>query len=88
MTNYSVKNIPIPSKNQYKIRLISKAEKVIKTMRWKCLEFLGKLNSSNLESHGFKSIKCLLTIQEMTDFENDLRQTLKSVEFRQISNSF
>ena len=88
MTNYSVKNIPIPSKNQYKIRLISKAEKVIKTMRWKCLEFLGKLNSSNLESHGFKSIKCLLTIQEMTDFENDLRQMLKSVEFRQISNSF
>ena len=57
-------------------------------MRWKCLESLGKFNSSNVESYSFKSVKCLPAIQEMKDFENDLRQMLKSVEFRQISNSF
>ena len=27
-------------------------------MRWKCLEILGKLNSNNGESYGFKPVKC------------------------------
>ena len=88
ITNYSVKNIPIPSKHQYKIQLISKLEKVMKGMRWKCLEFLGKLISYNVESYGIKSVKCPPAIQEMTDFENDLQEIIKSVEFRQICNSF
>ena len=57
-------------------------------MRRKCLEFLRKLNSNNVESYGFKSVKCPPGIQEMTDFENDLQQMIKNVEFRQISNSF
>ena len=45
-TNYSSKNISVPSKHQYKIYLTSKVEKMIKRMRWKCLEFLGKLSSN------------------------------------------
>ena len=57
-------------------------------MRWKCLEFVRKLNSNNVESYGFKSVKCPPAIQEMTDFENDLQQMIKSVEFRQIRNNF
>ena len=57
-------------------------------MRWKCLEFRGKLNSNNVESYGFKSVKCPLAIQEMADFENGLQQMIKNVEFRQRSNSF
>ena len=35
--NYSEKNIPIPSKEQYKIHLISKVEKFIKRMRWESI---------------------------------------------------
>ena len=57
-------------------------------MRWKCPEFLGKFNSNNVESYGFKPVKCPPAIQEMTDFENDLQQMIKSVEFRQIRNNF
>ena len=45
--NYSKKNIPIPSKHNYKIMLVSKIEKVIKRMRWKTLEFLGKLDNDD-----------------------------------------
>ena len=44
--NYSDKNIPIPPKQTYKIHLISKTEKFIKNIRWKALQFLGKLESS------------------------------------------
>ena len=72
ITDYSVKYIPIPSKHQYKIQLITKTEKVIKRMRRKSLELLGKINSNNVESYGFKSVKYPPAIQEMTDFENDL----------------
>ena len=40
---YSNKNIPIPSENEYKLRLIMKTENVLKRMHWKALTFLGKL---------------------------------------------
>ena len=42
----STKNIPIPSKDEYEIQLVSKIEHVTKRMRWKDLECLGKLNNS------------------------------------------
>ena len=47
-------------------------------MRWKCLEFLGELKIKNVESYGFKLVKCLPpTTQEMTDFDNDSQQIIK-----------
>ena len=50
---HPMQNIPIPSQHQYKIQLISKAEKLIKRMRWKTLEFLGKLSSNNNNNQTF-----------------------------------
>ena len=64
--NYSEKNIPIPSKEQYKIHLISKVEKFIKRMRWKALQFLEKLESTNKETFGFRSRKCPPAVEELT----------------------
>ena len=54
--------------------LTSKIEKVIKRMRWKVLEFLGKLdsNSNKNETDGFKSLKFPPAVEEMAQFENDL----------------
>ena len=52
--DYSGKNIPIPSKQYYKIHLLSKTEKFIKRIRWKALEILGKLESTGIEIYGFK----------------------------------
>ena len=63
-------------------------EQVIEGMRGKCLEFFGKLNRNNVESPGFKSVKCPTAIKEMTDFENNLQQMINSVEVREIRNSF
>ena len=48
--NYSHKNTLIPSQQDYKMHLISKTEKFIKGIRWKALEFLGKLNSTEKET--------------------------------------
>ena len=75
--DYSTKNIPVPSKDEYEIQLVSKIEHVIKSMKWKALEYLGKLNNSIKETYGFKSRKCPPTVKEMTNFEEDLRLMIK-----------
>ena len=86
--NYSEKNIPIPSKEQYKIHLISKVEKFIKRMRWKALQFLGKLESTNKETFGFHSRKCPPAVEKLTNFENDLMLMIKNIQFRHINSTF
>ena len=50
-TDYSNKNIPIPTKEEYKTRLISKVESTLKRMCWKALQLLGKLESNKKETY-------------------------------------
>ena len=52
--DYSDKNIPSPSRQDNKIHLLLKTKKFIKRIRWKALEFLGKLESIVKEIYGFK----------------------------------
>ena len=58
------------------IQLISKVEKFIKQMRWKSLQFLGKLG------------KCPSCVDELVDFENDMMKMIKNIEFRKIKCTF
>ena len=85
---YSEKNIPIPSKEDYKIQLISKTEKFIKRMRWKALEFLGNLHSSDKITFGSKSRNCPPIVEELENFENELMFMIKKIQFRKVNNSF
>ena len=54
-------------------------------MKWKTLEFLGKLNSN---SNTDQSIRCPPSVEELSNFENDLLLMIKNIEFRKINNSF
>ena len=40
--DYSLKNLPIPSKTFYNFKLIEKIQSVIKRMRWKAYFFLNE----------------------------------------------
>ena len=82
------KNIPIPSQEDYKIHLISKTENFIKRIRWKALEFLGKLDSTEKETYGFRSRNCPPIVEEVANFENDLMLMIKNVQFKYIKNNF
>ena len=55
-------------------------------MSWKCIEFLGKINSDNIESYDFKSVKYPTAIPEMTYLEADRQQIIKTLDFRQLNN--
>ncbi len=93
--NYSLKNIPIPSVNLYKKRLIEKVEAVIKRMRWKAFFFTNKKESMDSndattidDKFGFKSRKCPPQIEEMKSFENDLLRMVENIQTRSANDPF
>ena len=86
--SYSKKNIPLPSEKEYITQLVSKVENVTKRMRWKALQFLGKLETNNKKAFGFKSPKCSPAVDELAPFESDLQQMISSIKFRPIHNKF
>ena len=86
--NYSDKNIPIPSQQDYKLHLISKTEKFIKRIRWKALEFLEKLDSTEKETYGFRSRNCPPIVKEVANFENDLMMIIKNIQVKYIKERF
>ena len=85
---YSKKNIPIPSENEYKLKLIMKMENFLKRVHWKALAFLGKLKSSDKDNHGFKTVKCPSSVKELVPFENDMMVMIKNLEFKRVNNEF
>ena len=86
--DYSGKNIPNPSRQDYKMHLLSKTEKFIKRIRWKAPEFLGKLESTEKETYGFKSRNCPPIVEEAANFEHDLMMMIKNMQFTKINNDF
>ena len=84
--DYPDKNILIPSRQDYKIHLLSKTEKFIKRIRWKALEVLGKLESTEKETCGFKSRNCPPIVEEVANFEHDLMMMIRNIQFRNGKN--
>ena len=61
--NYSMKNVPLPSKKLYLKCLTEKVEKFIKRIRWKAMFYEQNNNLDDDEPHrkqnyGFKTFKC------------------------------
>ena len=88
--NYSLKNIPIPSKTSYRLKLIEEIESVIKRMRWKAFFHLkenGK-NEMETENFGFKSKNCPLQCKELKNFEKDLYNIITCIKYRKSEDCF
>ena len=72
--NYSTRNIPLPSKHNYLLSMIDKAESLIVRMRWKVKCFENEMDESvkNFNSYGFKSSKSPSPHKALAAFEGDL----------------
>ena len=81
---YSKKNIPLANHNEYRIQLISKVESLIKRMRWKTLQFLGKLESTNKDTFGFRTRNCPPSVEELNDFESDMMALIHNIRFKKV----
>ena len=57
-------------------------------MRWKALQFLGKLDTNNKQTFGFRSAKCPPTVDEFGSFKTDLQEMISNIKFRPIRNKF
>ena len=78
----------IPMEEQYKMQLICEVENLVKRMRWKTIEFLGRLDNKVRDNFGFKSGKCLPLVNELSNFESDLLIMIHNVEFQPVKNGF
>ena len=87
--NYSTKNIPLPSQNDYRQRLIEKTEQFLRRMRWKAYFFLNPSTISNTkDTYGFKSAKNPPPVEELKEFENDMLKMIQSTKFKHINSPF
>ena len=80
--DYSLKNIPIPLRDNYLRNLIEKAESVLKRMRWKAHFFLkGEKSQENTRNFGLSSNKTPPTVLELKPFEEDVIKLLETIKF-------
>ena len=87
---HSLKDIPIPSKQAYLTRLLKSIEDVIGRMRWKTHFFLNGTyqKGKTKENYGFKTVKTPPKHPLMMNFENDLTNMIRNVEFSNQSSKF
>ena len=86
--NYSLKNIPTPTKTSYQLMLMEKIESVIKRMRWKAHFSLKKDTSSiAYANYDFKTRHYPLQCKELQNFEKDLLDSMKLIKFRIVKDN-
>ena len=57
--DYSLKNIPIPTQEEYKIELISSAEKFIKNLKWRVFHYVNPIPlNANLSKIHVQKVTC------------------------------
>ena len=87
--DYSLKNVPIPSRDSYLRNLIEKAESVLKRMRWKAHFFLKREKSQeNTRNFGLSSNKTPSTVLGLKPFEDDVIKLLETIKFRDKKDYF
>ena len=78
---YSTKNIPIHSRNRYMKILMSKTEDFLKRLRWTAF-FFENMDREKKERFGLKTPHTPPKDDDFIEFENDMYEMMKSVEFK------
>ena len=87
--DHSTKDIPLPSANDYKRKLIEKTELLCKRMRWKAFFYLNPdADGSHKETFGFSSRKSPPQVPAMLNFEKRLLHMIETIKFRKVKCAF
>ena len=81
---YSLKNIPTPSRHSYLMSLMDKAESFLRRVRWKAYfhECSGNDKSDqNIKNYGFLLNLTLSPKDHLNKFENAMCDMIKNIEF-------
>ena len=86
---YSMKNIPIPPKQEYLMELIHSVREFVSRLKWRSYFFLNPQDApTRKETFGFKTSNAPPLIPELKAFEDNLYNLVKEIEFRENTNSF
>ena len=85
---YSLKNIPIPPRFQYKKQLVKKLESFITRIRWKLFHIRNPTHQKPLPTYGFKTPHCPPQMAELKQFEDDLLNLVANLKFKPNRNQF
>ena len=87
---YSLKNIPIPSNQEYLLEFINSSETLVTTFRWESFFFLNpNKKPSPKETYNFKSTKTAPKVKELCHFENRMFELCRDIQFdNSYNNSF
>ena len=86
----TLKNIPIPTIDNYLRLTITKTEQFIQRLRWKAFFFLKPNDNEvkNKNNFGFKTKRNAPQIPELVPFENDLTNMIANLEFKNSKSDF
>ena len=87
---YSVKNIPLSNKAAYQKALIGQTEHFLRHLRWKVFHFLSNSeeNGDSKVNFGFPTPSAPPKNQILYNFENDLYEMIRTVEFEPVRTNF
>lgn len=87
--DYSMKNIPIPTTDTYRRKLIEKMESFVSRIRWKAHFFLnGQRSNSSADTYGMNSTKSPPPSSELNAFEEDLVKMVENIQFTKVHDQF
>ena len=87
--DYSMKNIPIPSEQEFIIELISSVEKFIKNLKWRSHHYLNPAQqTANKKTFGFNSTCPPPKVDELDNLQNMLYDLIINIKFRKHSSQF
>ena len=87
---YSMKNIPIPSEQEYFLEMINAVEVLVHNFRWESYFFLNP-NATPIakETYDFKSTNTAPKVKELKELENYLFELIRDIKFDySFTNSF
>ena len=87
--DYSLKSIPIPSRDTHLRGMIDKTEQFLQRVRWKVHFFENPPNTSvRLETYGFKTTKNAPQSKSLINFENDMTHLIANLEYSNHRTNF
>ena len=87
---YSMKNISIPSRKEYILRLTHSVSKFMNNLRWRAYFYLepNEREPSKKETFGFKSLKPAPHVEQLDAFGEKMIELIAKVETKKVKNDF
>ena len=86
---YSMKNIPIPSEQEFKLELLNSIHTFDTRMRWRAHFFLNpNPNKSRQEKFGLNTSNPPPSVKELKPLQDGLCELARNIKFREVKNKF